>query len=70
MNAGSGFIPPMLAWTGEPPTGPATLDRETELVLDNDGAFIYVGDQQAFDSHPHTVLREALTLLNIPWTEA
>ena len=41
--------------------------RDCHLVLDNDDAFVYEGEEKVFGMHPADVTDQALTMLGIPW---
>jgi hypothetical protein len=49
---------------GEIPADPEYGDPA--LMLDNDTAGVYVGDEKVFEMHPELILEEALDLLGIP----
>lgn len=44
----------------------ATGELAAPLMLDNDQAAVYDGDEKVFESHPEQVLEDALDLLGIP----
>jgi hypothetical protein len=48
-----------------------TLSRDSDVLrLDNDDVSLYdATDRKVFESHPHTLLREALDLLGVPWED-
>lgn len=43
---------------------------DSVAVIDNDSVSVYQEDKKVYESHPSDLLRDALTLLGIPWESA